>query len=546
MDDLVSRSTPQPAEPGTAAPASTGIARAATLIALGNIASRVLGLARETVIAYLFGASGYVSAFEVASRVPRMLFDLLIDGLVSSALVPVFSELAERDRAELWRVASIMLSLTTVVMSAALLVMELFATPIAWLMSGGFSPGLLERTAHLIRLTSPAVVFLSLSGITTGLLYALKRFTLPAFTVTMFNASLVVVALILTGWLGVGVESLAIGMLVGSAAQVALQLPGLRGARLRFSLDWRHPGLRRILKLYAPVVLGLIISQIGIVIDRNLASRTGEQSIAWMRYATTLVQFPLGLVSAAIAMAILPTLSRLAVADGNDDAGAALEAFMDTLARGLRMVTVLILPAVIGLFVLAEPVVALVFQHGDFTAFDTSQTALALRLYLIGTTFAAVDLPLVFAFYARQNTLTPALVGVVGVGIYLVAALLPGAWRPLRMTDLVLANSVQLTAHALMMLWLAHRLGSLRRRGLVGTAGRALVAALAMGGLAYLASGWLAAWVGTTTVVARAAGVGAAAGVGVIVYAGLLALLRVDELEMLRTRLRRLAGRGHA
>jgi len=546
VDDLVSRSTPQPAEPGTAAPASTGIARAATLIALGNIASRVLGLARETVIAYLFGASGYVSAFEVASRVPRMLFDLLIDGLVSSALVPVFSELAERDRAELWRVASIMLSLTTVVMSAALLVMELFATPIAWLMSGGFSPGLLERTAHLIRLTSPAVVFLSLSGITTGLLYALKRFTLPAFTVTMFNASLVVVALILTGWLGVGVESLAIGMLVGSAAQVALQLPGLRGARLRFSLDWRHPGLRRILKLYAPVVLGLIISQIGIVIDRNLASRTGEQSIAWMRYATTLVQFPLGLVSAAIAMAILPTLSRLAVADGNDDAGAALEAFMDTLARGLRMVTVLILPAVIGLFVLAEPVVALVFQHGDFTAFDTSQTALALRLYLIGTTFAAVDLPLVFAFYARQNTLTPALVGVVGVGIYLVAALLPGAWRPLRMTDLVLANSVQLTAHALMMLWLAHRLGSLRRRGLVGTAGRALVAALAMGGLAYLASGWLAAWVGTTTVVARAAGVGAAAGVGVIVYAGLLALLRVDELEMLRTRLRRLAGRGHA
>lgn len=525
-------------------PASTGIARAASLIALGNVASRILGLARETVIAYLFGASGLVSAFDVASRVPRMLFDLLIDGLVSSALVPVFSELAERDRAELWRVASIMLSLTAVIMSAALLVMELFAAQIAWLMSGGFSPELLARTAHLVRLTSPAVVFLSLSGITTGLLYALKRFTLPAFTVTLFNASLVIVALVLTGWLGLGIESLAIGMLVGSAAQVALQLPGLRGAQIRFSLDWRHPGLRRILKLYAPVVLGLIISQIGIIIDRNLASRTGEQSIAWMRYATTLVQFPLGLVSAAIAMAILPTLSRLAApaAGGNDRH--MLDAFMDTLARGLRMVLVLILPAVVGLFVLAEPVVALVFQHGDFTAFDTQQTALALRLYLIGTTFAAVDLPLVFAFYARQNTLTPALVGVLGVGVYLAAALLPGAWRALRMTDLVLANSFQLTAHALVMLWLAHRLGSLRRRGLAGTAGRALIAATVMGGLAHLAAGWLAGQLPGATLAEQAAVVAGAAGVGIGVYAGLLVALRVGEVETLLALLRRVVARG--
>jgi putative peptidoglycan lipid II flippase len=519
-------------------PASSGIARAATLIALGNIASRVLGLARETVIAYLFGASGLVSAFEVASRVPRMLFDLLIDGLVSSALVPVFSELAERDRTELWRVASVMLSLTVVVMSAALLVMELFAGQIAWLMSGGFSPALLDRTAHLVRLTSPAVVFLSLSGITTGLLYALKRFTLPAFTVTMFNASLVIVALVLTGWLGLGIESLAVGMLVGSAAQVALQLPGLRGARIRFSLDWRHPDLRRILKLYAPVVLGLIVSQIGIVIDRNLASRTGEQSIAWMRYATTLVQFPLGLVSAAIAMAILPTLSRLAAPAAGDDRRA-LDAFMDTLARGLRMVIVLILPAVVGLFVLAEPVVALVFQHGDFTAFDTRQTALALRIYLIGTTFAAIDLPLVFAFYARQNTLTPALVGVMGVGVYLAAALLPGTGHPLRMTDLVLANSVQLIAHALAMLWLAHRLGSLRGRGLAGTAGRAVIAAAAMGGLAYLAAGWLTTRLPGPTFLEQAAVVAGAAGVGVGTYAGLLAVLRVGEVKTLLALLRR-------
>jgi putative peptidoglycan lipid II flippase len=581
-DHQVTETSVAPASP---AEATFDIAGAASLIALGNVASRVLGLARETVIAYLFGATGMVSAFEVASRVPRMLFDLLIDGLVSSALVPVFSELAERDRAELWRVASIMLSLTAVVMSVALLVMELFASQIAWLMSGGFEPRLLSHTAYLVRLTSPAVIFLSLSGITTGLLYALKRFTLPAFTVTVFNASLVVVALVLTGWLGWGIESLAVGMLVGSAMQVALQLPGLRGARLRFELNWRRPGLRRILRLYAPVVLGLIVSQIGIVIDRNLASRTGEQSIAWMRYATTLVQFPLGLVSAAIAMAILPTLSRLAAprqlasqeftrtpvrrectkmpkplpldlqssgvaATAADCSSAAsigrsrlpqenIDVFMDTLARGLRMVLVLILPAVMGLFTLSQPVVALVFQHGDFTAFDTQQTALALRIYLLGTAFAAVDLPLVFAFYARQDTLTPALVGVLGVGVYLAAALVPTAFRELRMTDLVLANSIQLTAHALVMLRLTHRLGSLRQRGLGGTVLKVLLASLIMAGLAALVAGWLAARLPGGPLWRQALIVGGAALVGGIVYGLLTALLRVEEVATLLGLLRR-------
>jgi putative peptidoglycan lipid II flippase len=516
-----------------------GIAGAATVIALGNVASRVLGLARETVIADLFGATGLVSAFDVASRVPRMLFDLLIDGLVSSALVPVFSKLAERDRAELWRVASIMLSLATLAMSAGALMLELFAPQVAWLMSGGFDADLLADTARLMRITTPAVVFLSLSGITTGLLYALKRFTLPAFTATVFNASIVVTALVLTGLLGWGIESLALGLLLGSAMQVALQLPGLRGARLRFSLDWDHPVLRRIARLYAPVVLGLIVSQVGIIIDRNLASRTGEQSIAWMRYATTLVQFPLGLVSVAVSMAILPTLSRLASASQH----ATLDEFMDTLAAGLKMVLVLILPAVAGLFALAEPAVALVFQHGDFTALDTQRTALALRLYLLGTTFAAVDLPLVFAFYARQNTLTPALVGVLGVGLYLAAALAPTSFRELRMTDLVLANSVQLTGHALVMLWLTGRVGSLRGRRLGRTVLKALAASLVMGGVAFASARWLATFFSGQSLLSEAAVVGGAGLMGLAVYGGLVTLLRVEEAGTLVTMLRRRLGR---
>jgi putative peptidoglycan lipid II flippase len=537
--------TPQ-AEAEAAEPrASTapGIASAATIIALGNVTSRVLGLLREMVIADLFGATGLVSAFDVAARVPRMLYDLLIDGLISSALVPVFSELAERDRNELWRAASIMLSLATLVMSAGVLLLELFAPQVAWVMAGGFEPELLEVIVQLMRITSPAVVFLSLAGITMGLLYALKRFTLPSFTAAVFNASIVIAALVLTGRFGWGIESLALGLLIGSIMQIALQLPGLRDASLRFSLNWRHPVLRRIIRLYTPVVLGLVVSQVGIVIDRNLASRTGAQSIAWMRFATTLVQFPLGLVSVAISMAILPTLSRQASSSEDTAHGQ----FLDTLATGLRMVLVLILPAVVGLFALSEPVVALVFGHGDFTSYDTQQTARALRIYLLGTTFAAIDLPLVYAFYARKNTLTPALVGVLGVSLYLVTALTPALFRDLRMTDLVLANSLQLTGHALVMLWLInHRVGSMRGRGLRTTTIKALMASLAAGGAAFATAHWLAAPFSAQTLLHEVIVVGGAALTGLAVYGFLVGLLRIEEIgmviELLRRRFRNRPG----
>jgi len=524
-------------QPETANREAAGMARAASLIALGNVASRLLGLVRETVIASLFGATGLVSAFRVAQIIPTMLYDLLVGGMVSSALVPVFSEQAEKDRAELWRTASLLLSLATVMLAVVVVLIELAAPQVAYLMASGFNADLLAATARLIRITTPAVFFLSLSGIITGLLYALKRFTLPAFTASIFNASIVAVALagaLLFKW---GIEALAYGLLLGAFLQVLLQLPGLGDARLRPVLNFRHPALAHILKLGLPIVLGLVISQVAIALDRNLASRTGEQSIAWMQYATTIIQFPLGLISAAISLAILPTLSRqaaLARASGGNPA-----AFIETLAAGLRMVLVLIIPATVALFVLAQPVVTLLFQRGAFTTVDAGQTALALRLYLLGLTFAAIDQPLVFAYYARQDTLTPALVGLLSVGFYLVAALLPTLLYPLHMTNLVLANSAQLTGHALVMLWLVNRITSLRGHKLAATALKSLAGAGVMGLALWPSLLALQAVFPADRLLPRALSLGMLIVVGGAVYLGAAILLKIDELALIGSLLRR-------
>jgi putative peptidoglycan lipid II flippase len=516
---------------------AVGMARAATLIAAGNVASRILGLVRETVIANLFGATGLVSAFRAAEIIPRMLYDLLVGGMVSSALVPVFSEQAERDRAGLWHLASLVLSTAVIVLAIVILIIELAAPQVAFLLVGGFDDELLAVTAHLMRITTPAVLFLSLSGIITGLLYALRRFALPAFTPAIFNATIVVVAI--TGVLvfNLGIEALAIGLLLGAFFQVLLQLPGLRDARLRFVVDMRHPALRRVGKLYLPIILGLVISQVAIALDRNFASRTGEQSIAWMQYATTIIQFPLGLVSAAISLAILPTLARLAAT--TTEADSTLDEFMNTLAAGLRLVLILIIPATVALFVLADPIITLIFEHGDFTPLDTQQTVLALRIYLIGLIFAAIDQPLVFAFYGRQNTLTPALVGLLGVGFYLVAALLPTLVRPMQMTDLVLANSVQLTGHALVMIWLINRLAPLRGRGLGPIMLKAIVASLAMGVGLGAALPLLRNWLPPEGLIAEITLVSLLSLFGGGIYLLALILLRVQELTLLSSLLQR-------
>jgi putative peptidoglycan lipid II flippase len=459
------------------------VSRAAILMSIGNVASRTLGLVREMTKSYFFGAGGAVSAFDVATQVPTMLNDQLVGGMLSSSLVPVFSDYARsEDREELWRVFSHVFTIISLILAGLVVFLELAAPNVARVLGKGLAPQYLDLATSMIRITAPAVFLLNIAGLFSAVLYARQRFRLPAFTSAVYNATMVAV-IILYGRTALGTRALAVGLLAATLAQAAFQLPGLRGmrpgrlkgtrVRLQSPLPL-HPALVQMGRLYLPIGAGLLVDQAAVALSFNLASRTGPSGIAWMKYAATLIQFPLGLVVTAVSVAILPTLSRYA-ADEDEPA------FRATLAQGLRLVLVLVLPAAVGLLVMAEPLVAVALQRGEFMRIDTLATAQVLRFSILGLVFAALDQPLIFAFYARKNTWTPALVGVGTVIFYVIIALLPTRFHAPRLWELILANSLKLMTHALLMLLLfTRKVGSLAPHRVGHTTLIALGASLAM------------------------------------------------------------------
>ncbi|MDQ5854665.1 MAG: murein biosynthesis integral membrane protein MurJ [Chloroflexota bacterium] len=512
---------------------STGhrIAVAAALIALGNIASRVIGQIRESVTSALFGASvsPEAGAYALAVRVPTKLYDFVVGGLIGAALVPVFAELAERDDRELGVVAGTVFSTATLVTIVAALLTWIFAPIIGTLYTLGAGPGeLRDTTITLIRWMLPATVLMALSGLMTGLLQARHQFLLPAFATAVFNIGIIVGAWTLHG--SIGVRSLASGMILGAAFQVLLQLPGLRGAQLRAGFHLDHPAVRRIGRLYMPVLLGLSFALIGTAVDAGLAAGLRQGAAAIMRYATTLIQLALGIIATAVSLAALPTLARQGAA-GED-----LRLYRRTLALSIKVVLLLILPATAALAVLAQPIIVLLFQHGAFGAADTAVTALALLFYLPSLLAAAVDQPLIFAFYARNNTLLPNLVNGAAIGTYLLVAF--GTIGTLGLYGLILANGMQWGIHALLMLWYAHRrLDAVRGQGLMAAFGKG---AIASGGAGLAGYGVAQLLGGTASSKIEALFLIAAVGITLgLVYGVLARMLRIEALELLSQGVRR-------
>ncbi|GAC1378032.1 MAG: murein biosynthesis integral membrane protein MurJ [Ktedonobacteraceae bacterium] len=462
------------------------IVRSATLVMLGNLGSSLMGMVRQIVVASL-GAS--VAAPFVSAISPAQTFnDFLINGSINGALIPTFNDYAAPEKQnELRRLVFTLVNLVLLIMGvAAILFLFIASWFIATVQVPGYSDTEKQLTTQFARIIFFSLLALGPFAVLQAALFARKEFGWPAVATASYHIGIILGAIV-GSFLGVrymGYLGLAVGVVIGALGEIALLLPGMRTQRLRymFVLDLKHPALRSILKLYAPVALSFLVSAFFIFLDQRLASLTrtpgdGAANYAAMRFATTLIQFPGGLVATALSVAVLPTLAEH-VRAGDD------ERFKKTLLLGFRLGLLLMIPAAAGLIVLALPIVTLLFQHHNYTLLNSEYTAIALQDYSYQLPFVAIDQLLLSAFYARKNTLTPVTVGFISYIGYLAVAL--PFWQTMGMPALVLANTVQNSLHPIILLILLRMsIGSIHVRQTVPALLKICTATAAMVGVAW-------------------------------------------------------------
>ena len=477
-----------PSDSGTdhvSSSAATGLARSAGVAGAATMTSRILGLVREQVLAYWFGASDSMDAFLVAFRVPNLVRDLFAEGAMSAALVPTFSRtLALEGRARAWQLGNAIM--TALIVATAVLVVGamIFAPALVHLLAGDFAevPGKFELTVQLTRVMAPFLILVTMAAACMGMLNSLNIFFVPALAPAMFNVASIVVGI---GLVPVAISSgiqpilaMAYGTLVGGLGQVALQWPPLRreGFRFRPRLDFADPGLRRVLTLMGPGMVGMAATQVNVFVNTVVATGEGTGAVSWLTYAFRVMYLPIGLFGVSIATATTPAMSRLAAV--ND-----APRMRSTLASAIALMLTLNVPATLGLMVLATPLVRLLFERGSFRAADTAATAAAVQLYAIGLVGYSVVKIVSPTFYAMGRSRTPAAVGVAAV---LLNAVLSVSTAPaFGYKGLALSASVASLFNAAALTWLARRaLGGLELRRVVTTFMKTLLAAVAMGAAA--------------------------------------------------------------
>lgn len=407
--------------------------------------SRVLGLVRDVLIAHLFGASRAYDAYLIAFMIPHMLRRLLAEGALSSAFVPLFTERLAREGVNgATRFANNVLTAALLFFPVFSLLGIVLAPLYVPFLADGFSPEEQALAIQLAQIVFPFIGLMGIAAIVMGVLNSYERFFAPAFAPVLFNLGFILATVALMSFFSEPVYALAAGVLIGGVAQLLFQVPYLQDRwRFRWELNLRDEQLKKLCFLMLPSVMGLAIFQVNVIVDNKLASHLAEGSVSALQYAVRLFQLPLGLFAVAIANAILPQLAQHAALQRR-------EALAQTLQRGITLTAFIVLPAMIGLGTIAEPVIRLLFEHGQFTPEDTQRTLAALLGLLPGLASYALVYLLTRAFYALQDTRTPVCVGGAAVALNVVLDyLLVG---PLGVGGLALATSLAGMANALL-LW---------------------------------------------------------------------------------------------
>lgn len=469
--------------------------KAAGVVAGAVMLSRVLGLARELIFAALFGAGRGMDAFLTAFRAPNLLRDLFAEGALSTAFVTVFSQkIATEGEGSAWRLASKMASLTTIFMSLVCLLGVIFAEPLIGVLAPGFPAEKAALTIQLTRIMYPFILLVSLAALVMGMLNAVNRFTAPALASSFFNIGSIAGGVIF-GWLidprfgEKALVGLALGTLLGGLLQLGVQIPDLirSGFRLVIDLNWRDPGVRRVVILMLPAVIAASAVQINVMVNSIFASYLGNGPISWLSYAFRLMQLPLGVFGVAVATVTLPVVSR---ASALGDMGR----FRSTLAKAMRLAVFLTLPSAVGLIVLAEPIISLIYQRGKFLDSDSLHTAEALQFYAIGLVGYSCIKVLSPAFYAIDRKWTPMTVSFLSIGLNLGLNWLFIFRLGMGHRGLALSTAVAATVNFALLYLFMHRVaGSLEFPAMLSTLGRCLLASAPIALIGWWCHPWLAA-----------------------------------------------------
>jgi putative peptidoglycan lipid II flippase len=467
--------------------------RAAGVVGLAVLCSRVLGLAREQIFAALFGGGRVMDAFTIAFRIPNLLRDLFAEGALSTAFVTVFTRTAAAEgEAAGWRLANKVATLAIVTLSA-ITVLGILSAP--WLVAAlapGFDPGKAQLTVTLTRVMYPFILLVSLAALVMGLLNARNVFGMPAMASSFFNLGSIITGVVLGYWLDPhfgarAILGLAVGTLIGGALQLLVQLPALRREGYHFHSDftWRDPGVKALLRLMGPSVIAASTTQVNVLVNSVFASELGDGPTFWLTVAFRLMQLPLGIFGVALGTVALPLLARMAAANN-------MPVFRSELARGMRLAFLMTIPASVGLIVLAEPIISVLYQHGRFGAYETAESAGALRFYAIGLCGYAALKVLVNAFYAIDRRKTPMVVSFLAVALnlalnYLFTRELGWGHRGLALSTACVATSNFLILYFLM----RSHLGRLESRAMLGLLGRLALASLVLFGICWAGTHYL-------------------------------------------------------
>ena len=516
-------------------PVGGRLVRSAGLAGVATLTSRVLGLARESIQAAIFGAGNEVDAFLIAFRIPNLARDLFAEGAMSAAFVPTFTRcLTLRGKAEAWRLGNSVINTLLLICGLLSVLGIVFVGPLVTLYAGDYAavPGKLELTVQLTRVMLPLTTLIAVAAAMMGMLNSLHHYFIPALSPAMFNvASIACMAALvpvmpLLGW--PRIMALPVGVILGGLGQISIQWASLRGEGFRYRafLDIRDEGLQRMLVLMGPSTLGLAATQVNLFINTLLATHQGTGAVSWLTYAFRLMCLPIGLFGVSIATAVLPQASRFAATGDHRATG-------HVVSRGLALMMALNVPAMFGLMALAEPIVRLLFERGRFLPSDTASTAAALRFYavgLVGYSAARIVSPV---FYAIGRSRVPVAVSLGSIACNIVGGFLLSRFLGFR--GLALSTSIAALLNGGVLFWLLRGpLRGLDEGHLFLTFVKTLFAAGVMAATAFGVERWASTATGLIAsehLAAQGLRLSAAIGAGLVALAASAKVLRIREFD---------------